>query len=28
VLRSELIWIWLPCAAVAACGAAIRAIWR
>lgn len=28
VLRSELLGIWLPCAAVAAGGAAIRAIWR
>jgi inner membrane protein len=28
VLRSELLWIWLPCAAVASAGATIRAIWR
>lgn len=28
VLRSELLWIWLPCAVVAAAGAMIRAIWR
>ena len=28
VLASELLWIWLPCAAVAAGGAAIRTIWR
>jgi inner membrane protein len=28
VLRSEVLWIWLPCAAVAAAGAMIRAIWR
>ena len=28
VLRSELLWIWLPCAFVAAAGAAIRAAWR
>jgi len=28
VLRSEAVWIWLPCAAVASAGATIRAIWR
>ncbi|HTD52183.1 MAG TPA: metal-dependent hydrolase [Thermoanaerobaculia bacterium] len=28
VLASELVGIWLPCAAVAAAGAAIRAMWR
>ena len=28
VLRSELSWIWLPCAGAAAVGAAIRAAWR
>jgi inner membrane protein len=28
VLRSEVLWIWLPCAAVASAGATIRAIWR
>jgi inner membrane protein len=28
VLRSEAVWIWLPCAAVASAAATIRAIWR
>jgi len=28
VLRSEAVWIWLPCAVVAAAGTTIRAIWR
>jgi inner membrane protein len=28
VLRSEAVWIWLPCVAVASAGATIRAIWR
>ena len=28
VLRSELLWIWLPCAIAASAGTTIRAIWR
>ena len=28
VVRSELLWIWLPCAVIASAGATIRAIWR